>query len=127
MTVTDGLPLRMAQLLYQRTAAAVGTVKLDGCMGDMKLMRQFMLNTVEQALTLACILRLNFHMSGKSKNMSTDRPNIEMVDIGNTFDTSHALRNLIHGHSSWHPFHQNLGCLPQNPAGTDQYQQANRY
>ena len=36
-------PLNMAQLFYQRTAAATGTVKLDSCMGDMKLMRQFML------------------------------------------------------------------------------------
>jgi hypothetical protein len=63
------LPLRMVQLLDQRAAAAGGTVKLDGGVGDVETVLQFMLDAVQQLAALPVIGRLDLDMGREGQDV----------------------------------------------------------
>ena len=115
--------LPVAQFFQQRAAVAAGAVELDGGMGYMELMGQGMLDPVQQFIPFGPVVRQNLHMGRQGRYMGTDRPDVEMVDTGNTFDTANTCRNLLDRHSAWHPFHQDVDGFPQYSPGTDQNQE----
>ena len=61
----------------------------------MEPVRQFMLDAVEQAFPLNDILKLNLHMGGQGKDVGTDCPDVEMVDIRHPIDPANELRDQI--------------------------------
>ena len=57
------LSLLVIQLLDQWAAVAGGAVKLDSGMGDMKVVLQFVLDSMQQPAALSIIGRVYFDMS----------------------------------------------------------------
>ena len=69
MAATGRLSFRMGQVLDQRASVTGGTVKLDGRMGNVKTVLQFVLDGVQQLTALSVIGRRYFNMGRQGKDM----------------------------------------------------------